>query len=162
MSEENKNLRDDLEELLGDAKEGVKKAAEKAEEFGREAAAKTKEFAGEAAEKTKEFAGEAGEKANEFAGEAKEAFTRATGNNKKVLAGVLAILLGGFGIHKFVLGYNKEGIILIAATILISIFSFGLLSFLVWLFTLIEGIIYLNKTDDEFYNTYQVGKKSWF
>ena len=54
MSEENKNLRYDLEELLGDAKEGVKKAAEKAEEFGREAAAKTKEFAGEAAEKTKE------------------------------------------------------------------------------------------------------------
>lgn len=162
MSEENKNLRDDLEELLGDAKEGVKKAAEKAEEFGREAAAKTKEFAGEAAEKTKEFAGEAGEKANEFAGEAKEAFTRATGSNKKVLAGVLAILFGGFGIHKFVLGYNKEGVILIAATILISIFSFGLLSFLVWLFTLIEGIIYLTKTDDEFYNTYQVGKKPWF
>ena len=162
MSEENKNLRDDLEELLGDAKEGVKKAAEKAEEFGREAAAKTKEFAGDAAEKTKEFAGEAGEKANEFAGEAKEAFTRATGSNKKVLAGVLAILFGGFGIHKFVLGYNKEGIILIAATIMISIFSFGLLSFLVWLFTLIEGIIYLTKTDDEFYNTYQVGKKPWF
>ncbi len=162
MSEENKNLRDDLEELLGDAKEGVKKAAEKAEEFGREAAAKTKEFAGDAAEKTKEFAGEAGDKANEFAGEAKEAFTRATGSNKKVLAGVLAILFGGFGIHKFVLGYNKEGIILIAATIMISIFSFGLLSFLVWLFTLIEGIIYLTKTDDEFYNTYQVGKKPWF
>jgi hypothetical protein len=27
---------------------------------------------------------------------------------------------------------------------------------------LIEGIIYLTKSDEEFYNTYQVGKKPWF
>lgn len=33
------------------------------------------------------------------------------GAEKKVLAGVLGILLGGLGIHKFVLGYTKEGII---------------------------------------------------
>ena len=25
--------------------------------------------------------------------------------NKKILAGVLAIMLGGFGVHKFILGY---------------------------------------------------------
>lgn len=31
--------------------------------------------------------------------------------NKKVLAGNLAILLGGLRIHKFILGYTKEGII---------------------------------------------------
>ena len=37
--------------------------------------------------------------------------------------------------------------------------------FLVWatgLVGLIEGIIYLTKSDEEFYNTYQVGKKPWF
>ena len=27
--------------------------------------------------------------------------------NKKVLAGILGILLGGFGIHKFILGYTQ-------------------------------------------------------
>jgi len=27
---------------------------------------------------------------------------------------------------------------------------------------LIEGIIYLTKTDEEFYQTYQAGKKTWF
>ena len=27
---------------------------------------------------------------------------------------------------------------------------------------IIEGIIYLTKSDEEFYNTYQVGKKPWF
>ncbi len=31
--------------------------------------------------------------------------------NKKIAAGILAILIGVFGIHKFYLGYNKEGII---------------------------------------------------
>jgi hypothetical protein len=31
-----------------------------------------------------------------------------------------------------------------------------------WIVGLIEGIIYLTKTDEEFYNTYQVGTKPWF
>ena len=73
--------------------------------------------------------------------------------NKKIVAGLLAIILGGLGIHKFILGYIKEGI-----------FQF-LLSFLCGLgalIGLIEGIIYLTKTDEEFYQTYQVGKKGWF
>ena len=161
MSDE-KSLQDDLNEMLGDAKEEVKKAAERVSEKAGDFAEEAKEALGDAKEKAEEFAGEAKEKAGEFAGEAKEAFNRATGDNKKVLAGILAILLGGFGIHKFVLGYTKEGVILLAATIIIGIFSFGLLSFLVWAFTLIEGVIYLTKSDEEFYNTYQVGKKPWF
>ena len=150
MSDE-KRLQDDLNEMLGDAKEEVKKAADR---VGKKAS----EFADEA----KEALDGAQEKAGEFADEAKEAFDRATGNNKKVLAGVLAILLGGFGIHKFVLGYTKEGVILLAATIILGVLSFGLLSWLIWVFTLIEGVIYLTKSDEEFYNTYHVGKKPWF
>ena len=35
------------------------------------------------------------------------------GADKKILAGILGIVLGGLGIHKFVLGYNQEGVILI-------------------------------------------------
>ena len=77
-----------------------------------------------------------------------------TGENKKVLAGILGILFGGLGIHKFVLGYNKEGVILIIASIL----TCGIASII----GLIEGIIYLTKSDEEFYNMYQVGKKPWF
>ena len=73
--------------------------------------------------------------------------------NKKVLAGVLAILLGGLGVHKFILGYTKEGIIQ-----LILGFACGIGAVI----GLIEGIIYLTKSDEEFYNTYQVGKKGWF
>lgn len=77
-----------------------------------------------------------------------------TQENKKVLAGVLAIVLGGFGVHKFILGYTQEGII----QIVITIVTCGIGS----LIGLIEGIIYLTKSDEEFYQTYQVGKKGWF
>ena len=74
--------------------------------------------------------------------------------NKKIMAGVLALLVGGIGVHKFVLGYTKEGII----QIVISICTCGIGG----LIPFIEGIIYLTKTDEEFYNTYQVNKKGWF
>lgn len=150
MSDE-KNLSDDLNDMLGDAKEGAKKAADKAGEF-----------ADEAKEKAKEFAGEAKEAASEFADEAKEAFDKATGDNKKVLAGVLAILLGAFGVHKFILGYNKEGIIMLVVTLIIGAFTCGVGASLMGLIGLIEGIIYLTKSEEEFFNTYQVGQKPWF
>jgi len=75
--------------------------------------------------------------------------------NKKVVAGILAILLGGLGIHKFILGYTTEGII----QIVISVFTCGIAGSIIGL---IEGIIYLTKTDQEFYQTYQLNKKGWF
>ena len=74
--------------------------------------------------------------------------------NKKVLAGILALLLRYLGIHKFILGYTKEGIIQIVITLVSCGFA-GIIPF-------IEGIIYLTKSDEEFYNTYQVGRKGWF
>jgi TM2 domain-containing membrane protein YozV len=73
--------------------------------------------------------------------------------NKKIASGILAILLGSFGIHKFLLGYTTEGII----QIVLNVFC-GLGGFI----GLIEGIIYLTKSDDEFYQTYQANKKGWF
>ncbi len=74
--------------------------------------------------------------------------------NKKVIAGVLAIVIGSLGIHKFILGYTKEGII----QIIITLVTCGLGG----LIGLIEGIIYLTKSDEEFMQTYQVNKKGWF
>lgn len=74
--------------------------------------------------------------------------------NKKVVAGILAILVGWLGVHKFYLGYKKEGII----QLILGLVTCGLTSIV----SLIEGIIYLVKSDEEFYKTYQEGKKSWF
>ena len=75
------------------------------------------------------------------------------GADKKVVAGILAILLGGFGVHKFYLGYTKEGIIQLILTLACGIGA---------IIGLIEGIIYLTKTDEEFDATYVTGQKPWF
>ncbi|OIQ37541.1 MAG: hypothetical protein BM563_08290 [Bacteroidetes bacterium MedPE-SWsnd-G1] len=75
-------------------------------------------------------------------------------DSKRVIAGVLGILFGSLGIHKFVLGYTKEGLI----QILISFVSCGILGIL----GLIEGIIYLTKSDEEFVEMYQNNYKGWF
>lgn len=74
--------------------------------------------------------------------------------NKKLIAGILAIVIGSLGIHKFVLGYTKEGIL----QIVISVFTCGIGGII----GLIEGIIYLTKSDEEFFQTYQVNKRGWF
>ena len=76
------------------------------------------------------------------------------GADKKVVAGICGILLGGFGVHKFILGYTKEGIIQIVITICTCGVG-GIIGF-------IEGIIYLTKSDEEFVNTYVTNKRGWF
>lgn len=77
--------------------------------------------------------------------------------SKKLVAGICGILLGGFGVHKFILGYTTEGIIMLAVTLL----SVGILSPFVGVLGLVEGIMYLMKSDDEFVNTYINNKKGW-
>lgn len=47
---DDKNLSDDLDDMIGDVKEGAKKAADKAEDLAEEAADKAKELAGDAKE----------------------------------------------------------------------------------------------------------------
>ena len=79
-------------------------------------------------------------------------------SSKRVAAGVLAILLGALGIHKFILGYTTQGLVML----LLSILTCGLGAWLMGLIGLIEGIIYLTKSDEEFIETYQTNKKSWF
>lgn len=74
------------------------------------------------------------------------------GADKKLVAGICAILLGGFGVHKFILGYTTEGVI----QLLLGLCGIGSI------IGIIEGIIYLTKSDEEFVRTYIQGKKAWF
>lgn len=78
--------------------------------------------------------------------------------SKKIPAGICGILLGALGIHKFILGYSTEGLIMLLGTILTC--GFG--ATVTGIIGLIEGIIYLTKTDEEFVNTYVREKKGWF
>ena len=117
-----------------------------------------------AADKAREAASKAGDAAEEAARNVKESWNelRDSKDNKRILAGVLAIVIGGLGIHKFVLGYTKEGLILLVATIIMWIISAGFLAWAIWVVTLAEGIIYLTKTDAQFYQTYQENYRPWF
>ncbi len=79
-------------------------------------------------------------------------------SSKKIAAGLCGILLGGLGIHKFVLGYTQAGVIML----LVSVLSCGIAAPVMGLIGLIEGIIYISKSDQEFQQIYVIGKKEWF
>ena len=87
--------------------------------------------------------------------------------SKKLAAALTGILLGSLGVHKFILGYTNAGVVMLAvtlaSTLLGSCLVFPLLgSIAIGVIGVVEGIIYLTKTDDDFYRTYMAGKKEWF
>lgn len=78
----------------------------------------------------------------------------------RLAAGLLAIFLGCLGIHKFYLGYQQEGIILLlCGTVGWLLVLPGIAAAVIGL---IEGIIYLCQTEEEFQRNYIKGKKGWF
>jgi len=76
------------------------------------------------------------------------------GAEKKIVAALLGILLGWTGAHKFYLGNTQTGIIQLVVSV-VTCGAGGIIGF-------IEGIIYLTKSDEDFVNTYVIGKKQWF
>ena len=87
--------------------------------------------------------------------------------DKKLAAGLCGILIGGFGVHKFILGYNNAGIIMLSLSIAgmflgICLVVPLLITVALQVIGLIEGILYLTKGDEEFYQTYMAQKKEWF
>ena len=79
-----------------------------------------------------------------------------------VAAGLLAIFLGSLGIHKFYLGYNTPGFIMLAVTIVGSIFSLGIAGLVMVVISIVEGVLYLCKSQTEFEQVYVFNKKEWF
>lgn len=87
------------------------------------------------------------------------------GAKSNVSAGLLALFLGGLGIHKFYMGYNTEGLILLGATCISWLFSLagiGLIGlFAIAVLVLVEAVIYLTMGQEKFTEVYIEGKKSW-
>lgn len=83
------------------------------------------------------------------------------GQKSKTAAGLLAIFLGGLGIHKFYIGANAAGVIMLLVSLFGLIFL-AIPTIIIGIIALIEGIIYLTKTDQEFYQSYEADKKAWF
>jgi len=67
-----------------------------------------------------------------------------TSTKSKTTAGILAILLGGLGVHKFYLGKTGQGILYL-------IFCW---TYIPAIIGLVEGIIYLTSSDEKFYEKY--------
>jgi TM2 domain-containing membrane protein YozV len=78
--------------------------------------------------------------------------------SNKIPAGICGILLGGLGVHKFILGYTGAGLIMLLVTVL----TCGIGWWVMHIIGLIEGIIYLCKPDEEFVRVYVDGRKEWF
>lgn len=68
----------------------------------------------------------------------------------RMTVALCGIFFGYLGLHRFLLGDVTGGII--------RLFTCGGCGALGW----VEGIIYLTKTDEEFYQTYVVQKKAFF
>ena len=79
-----------------------------------------------------------------------------------VAAALLAIFLGALGVHKFYLGYNEAGFIMLAVTVVGSLLTFGIACAVMTVVALIEGVIYLVKSQTEFDRVYVYGRKEWF
>lgn len=85
-------------------------------------------------------------------------------NNKKekLVAALIAIFLGGLGIHKFYLAAGPEGMkssYVVAGIVQIVL---SLVCGIGALIGLIEGILYLLKSDEDFQRIYVDGIKAWF
>jgi TM2 domain-containing membrane protein YozV len=78
--------------------------------------------------------------------------------NTRFVAAVLALLLGGLGLHKFYLGKTTAGAIMLIASLL----SCGIGFFIMHPIGLIEGVIYLLVSDQDFYDRYVAGDREWF
>lgn len=85
-------------------------------------------------------------------------YWQAQGADKKLVAGLCGILIGGLGVHKFILGYTTQGLIMLLATVL----TCGMAGIVTGVIGLVEGIIYLTKSDEDFVRTYIQDKKGWF
>ena len=78
-------------------------------------------------------------------------------SNKKLAAGLTGIFLGAFGVHKFILGYTKPAVIMLV----VSLLTCGVGYFVFQVIGIIEGVIYLTKSNAEFETEYLDGQKDW-
>lgn len=90
------------------------------------------------------------------------AYASTSGAKDHVAAGLLGIFLGFLGVHKFYLGYNTAGFIMLAVTVIGGILTMSVAACAIWVIGIVEGVIYLAKSQSEFEQMYIVNKREWF
>ena len=82
--------------------------------------------------------------------------------SKKTTAGIIGLFFGAFGAHKFVIGYQKEGFIYLGVSVVGGIITCGGALAVTSVLALIESIMLLTKTPEEFKRLYIDKKTPWF
>ncbi|MBV6457871.1 MAG: hypothetical protein HONBIEJF_00991 [Fimbriimonadaceae bacterium] len=83
------------------------------------------------------------------------------GTHNKIAAGLLAIFLGWLGIHAFYLNNTQMGLVLLLVSVVGGALTCGGVSGVVATLALVQGILYLVASDEEFHQKYVVEKR-WF
>lgn len=71
-------------------------------------------------------------------------------DSKKTICGIMAIIFGGLGVQYYIMGKVGGGVV----TLLLTMVTCGMWSIL----TLIQGILILSMSDEEFYRKYVASK----
>ena len=82
--------------------------------------------------------------------------------SRRTSIGILGIIFGFLGVHKFMLGYKREGFILLGVSIIGGIITCGIAIIITDIIGIIEGVMILNKTPMQFKKTYIDRKTTWF
>ncbi|EKO3643061.1 TM2 domain-containing protein [Vibrio metschnikovii] len=82
-------------------------------------------------------------------------------SSKKIVAALLAFFFGSLGVHKFYLGYIKQGLIMLFA-FLLGFLLLGIPSAIIGIIAFVEFLIYVTRSDEEFEQTYILSRKPWF
>ncbi|MFP4356670.1 MAG: GYF domain-containing protein [Phycisphaerae bacterium] len=80
--------------------------------------------------------------------------------DKKLVCGIVALFLGSLGIHKFILGYNQAGVVMLLCTTLGSCLVIPPL--VMWVIGIVEGISYLQMSSEQFARVHGSKTKPWF
>ena len=88
------------------------------------------------------------------------AFAAAPGQPNRLVAALFALFLGTIGIHKFYIGENKAGLIML----LVAIFGLILVvpTLIMAVIAFVEAINYFMTPDDEWHQRYVEGNRAWF
>ena len=87
----------------------------------------------------------------------------------KIVAGLMALFLGIFGVHKFYLGFTLPGLIYLMCSWIFMMLAgvtdediFLIPTLIIYMFSSIDAVIYFTRTDEDFQRIYVEDKKQWF
>ena len=75
-----------------------------------------------------------------------DVFSNGPSGRSRGVAGLLALFLGGVGLHYFYMGKTNAGVIFLVATLL----TCGLLGVITQIISIIQGVLFFTSTQEEF------------